>query len=186
MLLGHREFWREKYRRAYNRSTHRTILLPGISEELRPGKSNQRVEHSAKSSAATSGSSEDGEPRKAYLTATKPVQDNGNVYLAALEEYVDAETAKAADRQAAVKPNLPAVGNAEADSHGKSHLTALEQKEAVAKVDTALARPPRSKRLDIVLSHFHPDRVQPALDFWLDFLESDKVHFTFRGIPDPT
>lgn len=36
-------------------------------------------------------------------------------------------------------------------------------------------KPKRSGKLDIVLTHFHPNRVQPALDFWLDFLESEKV-----------
>ena len=52
---------------------------------------------------------------------------------------------------------------------------AMEQ-EKIAKVLAAAPKtPPRSKRLDIVLSHFHPQRVQPALDFWLDFLESPKV-----------
>lgn len=52
---------------------------------------------------------------------------------------------------------------------------AIEQ-EKIAKVLAAAPKtPPRSKRLDIVLSHFHPQRVQPALDFWLDFLESPKV-----------
>ena len=52
---------------------------------------------------------------------------------------------------------------------------AIEQ-EKIAKVLAAAPNtPPRSKRLDIVLSHFHPQRVQPALDFWLDFLESPKV-----------
>jgi hypothetical protein len=40
---------------------------------------------------------------------------------------------------------------------------------------TLLPPPPRSKRLDIVITHYHPIRTQPALDFWLDFLESDKV-----------
>lgn len=40
---------------------------------------------------------------------------------------------------------------------------------------SSLSPPPRSKRLDIVLTHFHPIRTQPALDFWMDFLASDKV-----------
>ena len=34
---------------------------------------------------------------------------------------------------------------------------------------------PRSKKLDIVMAHYDPDRTAETLDFWLDFLKMEKV-----------
>ena len=43
------------------------------------------------------------------------------------------------------------------------------------KNDNPSTSPPRSKRLDIVLMHYHPDTVPRTLEYWLDFLKSNKV-----------
>lgn len=71
-----------------------------------------------------------------------------------------------------------AVYKATAKSDEHNQTAALATKPAGPSLPahrTSLPPPPRSMRLDIVITHFHPIRVQPALDFWMDFLESEKV-----------
>lgn len=117
-----------------------------------------------------------------YVPATrKPAKQKEEALVHELESITTRKSVPQKVEISAQKQNTSTSGKAveqisETLVHGRPLIASSG--EPVGKAPKKPLPPrPRSKKLDIVLSHFHPSRVQSTLDFWLDFLKSDKVFY---------